>query len=763
MVIGYAFSLRSSSSNRSHLPYKVYFVVKVISSFLLRSLRLATLESPVSLLKRMITSSMYIMLLDKNPVKHCQVVFSLFQFSESRILTKSSVLAQYWQGQSCSIDSSASVRVPVKLEWRNLSYSILFKDPECDRKCRKQRIRKHILNSVSGVATPGTCIAIMGPSGSGKTTLLNALAGRVVAQKGSVLGGEVLVNGAHRSSLGAQFNGMASYVEQDDTLFSFQTVRETLSIAADLRLPRDLSSKQKADRVDGVIAAFGLRDAEHTLIGNARTRGVSGGERKRVSVGVELLKNPSLLFLDEPTSGLDAFQALNVLKKVKALCKSGATVIVTIHQPRSALFALFDHLILLSAGNVIYDGPSGQSVVDYFGLLGFKCPDLFNPADFLLDVLSIDDDTESDRRKWSERMDCLMASQRKRTARRMSIECEKSESTQPSHPMQQMTVSDSFQSSFITQIRALSLRSFRQLTRDKRSLRIRIATALFFSCFLAALYSDMANTDNVQQLIQDKSGILFFVAMNLSFGGIINTVNSFVVEIPIILKERQSKLYYQSSYYITKVITAMPIDLIPPIFYSSIIYWIAGLNPDIIAFGIFTLIAVCITFAAIGLGFMTGAIGKTMPAAYAIGPPVGLLMVLFGGFYLNTDNMPIWCQWMKNISIIHWAFAAFIINEFDGVTFECAQGEALCVENGEQVIETMSFEQYSICQCVLYLVALIVLFHSVSFMLLKFGATQYLEVTTAGVVDVLGSNEHELSIVADGAKQGGNAKETNSK
>ena len=248
-----------------------------------------------------------------------------------------------------------------------------------DRKCSRPRIRKHILRGVSGVATPGTCIAIMGPSGSGKTTLLNALAGRLLSQKGSVLNGEVLVNGVQQNSLNGQFKRISSYVQQDDALLSLQTVRETLTTAAEFRLSRDMTTNQKRDRVDEIITALGLCDAQHTLIGDARTRGVSGGERKRVSIGVELLQNPSLLFLDEPTSGLDAFQALNVLQKIKAQCRAGTTVIVSIHQPRSSLFALFDHLILLSfGGNVVYDGAAGQAAVDYFRSMGFNCPDMFN-------------------------------------------------------------------------------------------------------------------------------------------------------------------------------------------------------------------------------------------------------------------------------------------------------------------------------------------------------------------------------------------------
>ena len=234
------------------------------------------------------------------------------------------------------------------------------------------------------------------------------LAGRILANKGSKLEGEIKVNGVNRNEIGSKFARIAAFVQQDDVLFSLQTVRETLLTAARFRLPKELSMDEKNKRVDAIISELGLSKAEDTHIGDARIRGVSGGERKRTNIGVELIQDPSLLFLDEPTSGLDSFQALNVIETLKLLCESGTTVVLSIHQPRSSIFALFDQIIILSEGSIVYDGPPGKESVDYFGTLGFPCPDLFNPADYFLDVVSVDNRSPEEEKKSKQRIELLI-------------------------------------------------------------------------------------------------------------------------------------------------------------------------------------------------------------------------------------------------------------------------------------------------------------------------------------------------------------------
>lgn len=637
-----------------------------------------------------------------------------------------------------------SQRTPVTLEWKDIRYSVLIKDPTAGR-CSNTKIRKEILKGMSGSATPGTCIAIMGPSGSGKTTLLNALAGRITADTGSKLEGTIKVNGVDRTSLGSRFARISSYVQQDDVLFSLQTVRETLLNAAKLRLPKEVSLNEKNERVDALIAELGLSKAEHTHIGDHKVRGVSGGERKRTNIGVELVQDPSLLFLDEPTSGLDSFQALNVIETLKILCHHGSTVVLSIHQPRSSIFAMFDHLILLSEGFVVYDGPPGQQSVDYFANLGFQCPDLFNPADYFLDIVSVDnrsyDEEQRSRRRIEYLIDAFNAKQAAFAKENNDVILEDfdnrelnelnkmNEMKQDSKAPKPSNVSmKAIQSGIWTQIQVLGTRNFRQLSRDKSTLIIRLCTTCFFGLLIAALYSEMGSG---QKSIQDRIGVLFFVTINQSFGALFNTINTFVEEKPIVMRERQSFSFHLSAYYITKVLTAMPIDIMTPLLFSCIVYWIVGLNPDPEAFLIFCGITLSVTLGAIGIGFCVGSKAPSVKAASAMGPPVMILQLMFAGFYLNISNIPVWLRWISNLSVIQWAFGAYILNEFTGKTFDCddISGTDGCTETGEQVIELLSFEDHVLWENFLYLFALTIGFHALAFTILSLGGIKYMQVT----------------------------------
>ncbi|URD87919.1 ABC transporter G family member [Musa troglodytarum] len=240
---------------------------------------------------------------------------------------------------------------------------------------------KTILDGITGVVCPGELLAMLGPSGSGKTTLLTALGGRLRGK----LAGKITYNGHPFTGVVKRRTG---FVAQDDVLYPHLTVSETLTFTALLRLPGSLSRTDKAHQAQLVISEMGLNRVAHSMIGGARgVRGVSGGERKRVSIGLELLVDPSLLLLDEPTSGLDSTTAARIVATLRRLAvEKGRTVVTTIHQPSSRLYRMFDKLVLLSEGNAIYYGPAAAAV-DYFASVGFPAPiDGVNPADFLLDL-----------------------------------------------------------------------------------------------------------------------------------------------------------------------------------------------------------------------------------------------------------------------------------------------------------------------------------------------------------------------------------------
>lgn len=255
---------------------------------------------------------------------------------------------------------------------------------------------KQILSGISGAVHPGELMAIMGASGAGKTTFLDILARK---NKAGITTGDFYLNGEKVRD--DEFKSVIGFVDQDDTLLPTLTVHETILDSALLRLPREMSRASKEQKVEDVERQLGIYHIRNQTIGSEETgRGISGGEKRRVGIACELVTSPSILFLDEPTSGLDAFNAFNVVECLVNLVKNyNRTVVVTIHQPRSNIVALFDQLVLLAKGRTVYSGPF-ENCQPYFDNVGYTCPPGFNIADYLIDLTmhasaatrSIDDD-----------------------------------------------------------------------------------------------------------------------------------------------------------------------------------------------------------------------------------------------------------------------------------------------------------------------------------------------------------------------------------
>ncbi|XP_004346076.1 ABC transporter CER5 [Capsaspora owczarzaki ATCC 30864] len=240
---------------------------------------------------------------------------------------------------------------------------------------------KTIMNNVSGAFRANRVTAIMGGSGAGKSTLINAVMGKIKRA-----GGQVCINGVEAEP--SRYRNITGYTPQEDVMLTMLTVGEILTHSARLRLPREWTNAQINQHIDAVISILGLAEVRNSRIGDEVKRGVSGGQRKRVNIAMELVANPSLLVLDEPTTGLDATSAWEVVKCLKAIANAGRTVVAVIHQPRFEVFALFDDLLMLSKGGfTAYNGPTSE-IAGYFGSIGFPVPATGNPADFYLDVLA---------------------------------------------------------------------------------------------------------------------------------------------------------------------------------------------------------------------------------------------------------------------------------------------------------------------------------------------------------------------------------------
>ncbi|KAJ3189230.1 hypothetical protein HDU85_002855 [Gaertneriomyces sp. JEL0708] len=288
------------------------------------------------------------------------------------------------------------------ITFQNISYQIPRKRPKGQRartahspdpESLADGKNRKILDNISGSWRKGQLVGIFGVSGSGKSTLLECLAGR---KRGSSVTGRVWIDQQPREKY--DMRQLSGYVDQDDCFLNNLTVRETLLYSLQLRVSdKDMPIEKKHRRVQRILEVLHLQKAADSRIGDPMKRGISGGERRRVTIGLELITLPPLLFCDEITSGLSAKDALRVMRIVRKLCATGRhTVVCTIHQPRSSIFYMFDQILLLHEGRTVYCGAGGADALDYFNRLGMPCPMYSNPADWLLDLMVDEDEYAPD-------------------------------------------------------------------------------------------------------------------------------------------------------------------------------------------------------------------------------------------------------------------------------------------------------------------------------------------------------------------------------
>jgi ABC-type multidrug transport system ATPase subunit len=240
-----------------------------------------------------------------------------------------------------------------------------------------------LLSDVWGEVPQKETTAIMGPSGAGKTSLLNILAGRATTGGRIKITSDVRLNNFTVDPTNIAVRKLIAFVAQDDSLQVTSTPREAIMFSAKLRLPRSTTDSQLEKLTNRMIEELGLTTCCDTIVGGELIKGISGGERKRTSVGVELVTKPALVFLDEPTSGLDSYSAVQLCQVLKKVANAGSSVLFTIHQPSSEIFNSFDRLILMNKGRVMFQGPVGE-VPDYFSDHGFPSPPNYNPADWVM-------------------------------------------------------------------------------------------------------------------------------------------------------------------------------------------------------------------------------------------------------------------------------------------------------------------------------------------------------------------------------------------
>lgn len=431
-----------------------------------------------------------------------------------------------------------------EFSWSNVTYGV-----------GKGNKSKEILKGISGKLGGGEVCAILGPSGSGKTSLLNVLANRIRHKGASQrVSGVVRLDGQKLE--GAELRKRIAYVMQQDLLFATQTPREAMLFSAMLRLPRSMPMEEKRELVEQMLADLGLLDCADTFCGDEMIRGISGGEKKRTAIGIELVMKPELIFLDEPTSGLDSFAAQNVCRKLVELGqKEGCNILCTIHQPASEVFHTFSKTMILYKGKCLFFG-SIKGLSSGLAANGRGCPAEYNLADHAISItqtLSID---ELDRLKEQ------LAEGKFSEGYGNGIEG----AIDGTPHMAETIVGDSLHSNqeianrrgglaagFSTQLYMLTTREAAYVWRNKPGLIASILVPLILNAFFACLFEGVGDMSRDNYSLQGHFGAVAQVMISGMFGAAQPLLLRFPLDRGIFLREYATSTYGATPYFLSKV------------------------------------------------------------------------------------------------------------------------------------------------------------------------------------------------------------------
>lgn len=560
--------------------------------------------------------------------------------------------------------------LPIYLKFTDVTYKIILKGMRTTEE-------KDILNGITGSVHPGEVLALMGPSGSGKTSLLNLLGGR--AAQANVTGSITYNDQTYSKFLKSRIG----FVTQDDVLFPHLTVKETLTYAALLRLSKTLTKEQKEKRALDVIYELGLERCQDTMIGGSFVRGVSGGERKRVCIGNEIIINPSLLFLDEPTSGLDSTTALRIVQMLQDIAEAGKTVVTTIHQPSSRLFHKFDKLILLGKGSLLYFGKASEAMV-YFSSIGCSPLIAMNPAEFLLDLangnindVSIPSELEDKVQMGnSEAADTRNGKPSPAVVHEYLVEAyetrvadeEKKKIMVPLPLDDQLKLKVSISKrewggSWWEQFSILFCRGIKERRHDYFSW-LRITQVLSTAVILGLLW--WQSDSNNPKGLEDQAGLLFFIAVFWGFFPVFTAIFTFPQERAMLTKERAADMYRLSAYFVARTTSDLPLDLLLPVLFLVIVYFMAGLRLSADTFFLSMLIVFLCIVAAQGLGLAIGATLMDLKRATTLASVTVMTFMLAGGFFVK--KVPVFISWIRYMSFNYHTYRLLLKVQYEAIT-----------------------------------------------------------------------------------------------
>ncbi|KAJ8629153.1 hypothetical protein MRB53_022476 [Persea americana] len=559
---------------------------------------------------------------------------------------------------------------PLTLKFEDVVYEIKINN-SCyfSRCCRVSNQtpkieKKTILKRVSGAVLPGEMLAMLGPSGSGKTTLLTAIGGRL----GGKLSGTITYNGRPFSNAIKRNTG---FVTQDDVLFPHLTVTETLVYTALLRLPNSLTKEEKENHAKAVMAQLGLTKCRNNIIGGQFVRGVSGGERKRVSIGQEMLINPSLLFLDEPTSGLDSTTAQQLMSTLLELVRKGRTVVLTIHQPSSKIFYMFHKVLLLCDGHPVYFG-RGSDAMGYFESVGHAPSVPMNPADFLLDLangISSNDLEENDLEESQMALKQALILAYEHNIRNKLIGDLQWINNHSQEGIDEKNIA-AWSTNWWQQFTVLLRRNVKENRHEIFSI-FNIILVLFNSVIVGLLWW----RSNVSHL-QDQVGMLYFALTYWAFFALSTALFMFPQERAMLIKERSSGMYRLSSYFFARLAGTVPMELLLPTIFINITYWMGGLRRTADSYFKTLFFLLLNVIASQGLGLALGALIMDLKSASTLASVVMLTFMLTGGFIVQ--HVPAFIAWIKYISLFNYTYKLLLASQYSvGQMYPC--GSSFCL------------------------------------------------------------------------------------
>ncbi|NXF82803.1 ABCG2 protein, partial [Sclerurus mexicanus] len=556
--------------------------------------------------------------------------------------------------------------------------------------CCQKTATKEVLRDVNGIMRPGLN-AILGPTGSGKSSLLDILAARKDPRG---LSGDILINGAPQP---ANFKCTSGYVVQDDVVMGTLTVRENLTFSAALRLPKSVKEQEKEERVNQIIKELGLSKVADSKVGTQFTRGVSGGERKRTNIGMELITDPAILFLDEPTTGLDASTANAVLLLLKRMAKQGKTIIFSIHQPRYSIFRLFDNLTLLAAGRVLYHGPA-QHAIGYFQSIGYQCEPYNNPADFFLDVINGDstavamsktDETDTaasteERTEYDTTLAGYLAEKYSYSTYYQETKAQlENISLGNKKKTKSVFLQITYANSFLHQLKWVSRRTFKNLIGNPQASIAQLCVTALLGLIVGAIFFGLKEDSTG---LQNRVGAMFFLTTNQCFSSI-SAIELFIVEKKIFIHEYISGYYSTSAYFIAKLMADLiPIRTMPSIIFTCIVYFMLGkygLKPTVEAFFTMMFTLMMVSYTATSMALAIGAGQSVVAVANLLMTITFVFMILFSGLLVNLTSVLPWLAWLKYLSIPRYGMTALEINELKGLNF-CGSNDTVSSSNSSR-------------------------------------------------------------------------------